>query len=58
VKDWKAIALANGLEVPGEEMERIVGPLTALEKTFRPLIKDLPPGLEPASGFAAQEEID
>lgn len=58
MKDWKAIALASGLEVSGEEMERIVAPLAALEKAFRPLTKDLPPELEPASGLCGQEELD
>ena len=50
MKDWKAVAQASGLGLSGEELERVTGPLAALEKTFRPLVEDLPPGLEPATG--------
>ena len=49
VKDWKAIAKGTGLNVPAEELERIEAPLNGLEEVFRPLVKDLPPDLEPAT---------
>jgi hypothetical protein len=55
VKDWKAIARASGLEVPVEELDRIVGPLDALEEAFRPLVKDLTVDVEPATGIYDQE---
>jgi hypothetical protein len=55
VKDWKAIAKASGLEVSADELDRIVGPLDALEEAFRPLVKDLPADLEPATGICRQE---
>jgi hypothetical protein len=55
VKDWKAIAKASGLEVSVEELDRIVGPLDALEKAFRPLVKDLDADVEPATGIYGQE---
>ena len=55
MKDWKAIAKASGLEVPGEELDRIVGPLYALEEAFHPLVSDLPADLEPATGSCDEE---
>jgi hypothetical protein len=55
VKDWKAIARASGLEVPEEELDRIVGPLNALEEAFRPLVKDLAADSEPATGNCGRE---
>jgi len=56
VKDWKAIARASVPELPAGEIDRTVAPLEALEQTFRPLVKDLPPGLEPDFAFRADEE--
>jgi hypothetical protein len=58
VKDWKAIARASGLEVSGEELDRIAGPLDALEEAFRPLVKDLAADLEPATGICGKEEME
>lgn len=55
MKDWKAIARASGLEISGVELDRIVGPLDALEEAFRPLVKDLAADLEPATGIRGQE---
>ena len=55
MKNWKAIAQAGGLEVSAEELDRIVGPLDALEETFRPLVKDLTVDLEPATGMCGEE---
>ena len=55
MKDWKAIAKANGLEVSGEELDRIVGPLAALEDSFRPLVQDLEAELDPATGVCGPE---
>jgi hypothetical protein len=56
VKDWKAIAAASGLQIPPAETGRAVEPLNGLEAVFRPLVKDLPPDLEPATGFRADED--
>jgi hypothetical protein len=58
MKDWRAIAQAGGLKVDPEELDRIAGPLEALEKTFRPLVKDLAPGLEPSTGFRIEEDAE
>jgi hypothetical protein len=47
MKDWADIAMANGLPVTATELDRIAGSLAALEETFRPLIQQLTPDLEP-----------
>jgi hypothetical protein len=56
MKDWKAIAKAGVPEIPAGEIDRVVGPLDALEETFRPLVKDLPMDLEPALALGVEEE--
>ena len=56
MKDWKAIAKASGLEVDSAQLKGIVGPLEALEAAFRPLVKDLAPGMEPATGLRLEED--
>ncbi len=48
MKDWKAIARANGIEIPARDLERVASALDALEEAFRPLAGDLAPDLEPA----------
>lgn len=48
MKDWKAIAKASGLDLAAGEMDRITQPLESLEETFRPLVRDLTPDMEPA----------
>ena len=53
--DFRAIAHARGLDIPEAELDRIVPTLEALEKAFRPLVADLPPSLEPATGICPQE---
>jgi hypothetical protein len=50
-KDWKKIARANGLSIPDSALERIAQSLDALEAGFRPLVRTLPPGAEPALVF-------
>ena len=47
MKNWAGIAQANGLTLSAGELDRMVGPLAALEETFRPLVKQLTPDLEP-----------
>jgi hypothetical protein len=56
MRDWRAIAKVSSPEIPAGELDRIAAPLQALEETFRPLVKDLPPDLEPCLEFDAQEE--
>lgn len=45
--NWIAIAQAHGLPLSGAELDRVARPLAALEETFRPLLKQLTPDLEP-----------
>jgi hypothetical protein len=47
MKDWKRIAEAHGLPLSARELDRIVPPLAALEETFRPLLAEVTPDLEP-----------
>ena len=47
MKNWAGIAQANGPTLSARELDGIVGPLAALEETFRPLVKRLTPDLEP-----------
>jgi hypothetical protein len=51
VRDWKAIAKASGLGIPAHDVDRIVAPLEGLDAVFRPLIRNLPPELEPAAAL-------
>jgi hypothetical protein len=53
--DWVTIAKATGLNLASKELDRIAQPLTALEETLRPLIKDLTPEIEPAFEFHMEE---
>ena len=52
MKDWRAIAKASGIEVDSVE------PLEALEAAFRPLVKDLTPGVEPATELRLEEDAE
>jgi hypothetical protein len=55
MKDWVAIAKANGLDLSARELDRIAQPLASLEETFRPLVNDLTPDIEPAFSFHMEE---
>lgn len=55
MKDWKALAQAS-LEIPAPEIDRVAGPLASLDASFRPLVRDLTPDMEPATTFDAGEE--
>ena len=56
MKDWKALAKVANPDMPAAELERIGAPLDALEQAFRPLVKDLPPDLEPALLWMDEED--
>jgi hypothetical protein len=56
MKDWRAIAKASGIEVDSTQLDRIAGPLEALEAAFRPLVKALDPGVEPAIVLRLEED--
>jgi hypothetical protein len=58
MKDWKAIAQASGLQVDPTQLNRIAETLEALEAAFRPLLKDLTPGVEPAIGLRLEEDAE
>jgi hypothetical protein len=47
MKDWKAIAQAYGLPLSSADLDRVALPLSGLEESLQPLLKDLPAGLEP-----------
>jgi hypothetical protein len=49
-RDWKQIARASGLTLADAE------PLDGLEAAFRPLVRSLPPEMEPAVIFQAAPE--
>jgi hypothetical protein len=44
------------MEVDPAQLNRVAGPLEALEAAFRPLVKDLDPGVEPATGWRLEED--
>lgn len=56
VMDWKIIAQAHGLKLSPHELDRIAGPLNALDEIFRPLAKTLTPGDEPDPELRVGEE--
>lgn len=56
MKDWISNAKAAGLDIPAQDLARIVQPLNALEEVFRPLVASLTPEMEPAVSFHADEE--
>jgi hypothetical protein len=47
MKNWTSIAQAHGLALSARELDRLAESLGALEETFRPLVKQLTPDLEP-----------
>lgn len=56
VKDWRTIAKASGLDLPALDLDRIAQPLDSLEATFRPLVQDLDPEVEPIFCFQPGED--
>lgn len=58
MKNWSLIAKGQGLDLDAPELQRVAAPLDALEEVFRPLVKDLPPDLEPAATFRAEPEAE
>ena len=55
--DWEALARTRGFEIARDELDRVVEPLRALEKRFRPLAADLSFDLDPATTFWADPEF-
>jgi hypothetical protein len=56
VNDWKGIARASGLNGSADELESLTAPLQGLEQILRPLLRELRPDLDPATGFDAGED--
>jgi hypothetical protein len=56
MRDWRAIAKASGIQADATRLDRIAEPLEALEAAFRPLVKDLAPEVEPATGLRLEED--
>jgi hypothetical protein len=54
--DWTSIAKAAGLDIPAKDLTRIAQALNSLEEVFQPLAKSLPPEIEPAVSFRADQE--
>jgi hypothetical protein len=55
MKDWKALAEAGDLNIPASDVDRIAGPVSALEAAFRPLLKSLTPDVEPAPTYQPED---
>ena len=58
MKNWKAIAQANGFEIPEADWDRIAPALDALELVFRPAAEQLPDDALPAVIFRAEDEAE
>jgi hypothetical protein len=56
MKNWAVVAEAHGLTLSAGELDRITTPLAALEETFRPLVKQLTPDMEPDLELHLEEE--
>ena len=56
MRDWKALARARDLAIPAADLDHVTAPLEALEETFRPLVQDLKPGMEPCTEFRPADE--
>jgi hypothetical protein len=53
--NWKKIAEARDLGIPGEAIETVAPSLDALENAFRPLAAGLTGDIEPAIIFRAED---
>ncbi len=52
--NWEQIAIARGLNMPPEEIARIVPLMNALEAGFRPLLERLRYDMEPSTILSLQ----
>lgn len=50
-KDWKKIARASDFPIPEPQLEQLAQSLDAMEASFRPLVRALPPETEPGTFF-------
>ena len=58
MREWKAIAKASGSALAGKDLDSVTLPLETLEASFRPLVKDLPPELEPSTEFRVEVDVE
>jgi hypothetical protein len=58
MRDWKAIAQGSGSTLVGRDLDAVILPLEALETTFRPLVQDLSPDLEPSVEFRVEADVE
>lgn len=56
MRNWKALAKAQGIDIPAGELDRAVAPLDEMEEIFRSLIPELSPDIEPA--YDVRLEVD
>ena len=55
--DWKEAARAAALDIADADLDRVAGPLAAMEESFRPLAAQLMAADEPATVFSAEETV-
>lgn len=48
MRDWKALANAQGVKIPAGDLDRMVAPLNEMDDIFRSLLPSLEPEIEPA----------
>jgi hypothetical protein len=56
LRDWRAIAQASGIALTEGELDGVVQPLERLDQTFRPLVKDLTPDIDPVLEMDAEAD--
>jgi hypothetical protein len=54
--DWRSIAKASGLRLSGKELDAAAAALDSLDAVFRPLVQDLTPELDPATGVRPEAD--
>ena len=58
MRDWKTMAKASGIPISGKQLDSMTQPLESLEEVFCPLVKDLPPGLEPVLELFVEADFE
>jgi len=58
MRDWKTMAKASGIPISGKQLDSVTEPLQSLEEVFRPLVKDLPPDLEPVLEMFVEADFE
>lgn len=56
MRDYRQIAAALKLNIPDDQLARVIPPLDGLEETFRPLAATIPHETEPAITFVIPPE--